>query len=64
MPNLITTPRFWKKKAILAKLEAVVGTDSVPTGAANWIEARNLAITPFDVETAERNIGLVGQNQL
>ena len=56
MPNLIASPRFWKNKALLLKAEATVGTDAVPTGLANWIEARNLQLTPMQAETAERNI--------
>ena len=56
MANLLTAPRFWKKKLVLIKGEATVGTDAAPTGLANWIEARDITLTPFDVETAERNI--------
>lgn len=56
MPNLITAPRFWKNKVILVKPEVSYATDPTPTGAANWIEARNVSLTPFDVETADRNI--------
>lgn len=58
MPNIVTSPRFWERKALLAKIESAYGTDSVPTGAANWIEARNLSITPMDPETVDRNIDL------
>ena len=56
MPNVLQNPRSWKKKAILVKVETTVGTDAVPTGAANWIEARNVDFTPYDAETVERNI--------
>lgn len=56
MPNILTSPRFWDKKAILSKAETTVGSDATPTGAANWIEARNVSLTPYDAETAERNI--------
>jgi hypothetical protein len=56
MPNVLTNPRSWKKKAILVKQETTVGTDAVPTGAANWIEARNVEFTPYEAETVERNI--------
>lgn len=58
MPNLLSTPRFWKKKAILIKAETTVGTDAAPTGLLNWIEARNVSLTPFDAATADRNIEL------
>jgi hypothetical protein len=34
----------------------VYGTDPVPTGAANWIEARNVNFTPADTELVARNI--------
>ncbi len=54
--NLLATPRFFKKKIVLIKAETAVGTDAVPTGMANWIEARDISLTPFDAETAERNI--------
>jgi hypothetical protein len=57
-PNLVTTPRAFKKKVVLAKLETVYAQDATPTGAANWIEARNISLTPMDVEKAERNIDL------
>ena len=56
MANIITSPRFWKNKAILIKEESSYGVDPTPTGADNWIEARNVSLTPFDVETADRNI--------
>ena len=56
MPNLIASPRFFDKKAVVLKEEVTYGTDPVPTGAANWFEARNVSLTSYDVETAERNI--------
>lgn len=56
--NLITAPRFWKSKAILFKMETTYGTDAIPTGAANWMEARNVSFNPFDIELADRNIQL------
>lgn len=55
MPNVVTSPRFFKNKALLAKAESTYGTDSSPTGA-EWIEARNLSITPLDAETVDRNL--------
>lgn len=58
MTNLITTPRFWKNKAVLVKSETAYGTDAAPTGAVNWIEARNVSFTPYDAETEERNVEL------
>lgn len=56
MANIITSPRYFKNKAILLKAEVTVGTDAVPTGAANWFEARNVQITPLDAQTVDRNI--------
>lgn len=56
MPNLLANPRSWKKKAILIKSEATVGTDAVPTGLLNWIEARNVNLVPLDAEKVDRNI--------
>lgn len=56
MPNVVAQPRFWKKKAILIKAEVTVGVDAVPTGAADWFEARNVQFQPVDAETTERNI--------
>lgn len=56
MANLLATPRFWKSKALMIKTEATVGTDATPTGLLNWIEGRNVSLTPFDAETADRNI--------
>ncbi|MDQ2822965.1 MAG: hypothetical protein M3Y65_21730 [Pseudomonadota bacterium] len=58
MPNLITTPRKWRNKAVLIKREVTYGVDSTPTGAANWIEARNVQLTPMDVDKVDRNIDL------
>lgn len=50
------TKRFWRKKAILVKIEPVYGTDSVPTGGANAVEVRNLSIVPMKNKTVEQNI--------
>lgn len=57
MPNLIT-PRRWRNKAVLIKPEATYGVDAIPTGAANWIEARNVVLTPMDNDKVARNIDL------
>ncbi|MDR2208816.1 MAG: hypothetical protein LBE22_07600 [Azoarcus sp.] len=56
MANVLLNPRSWKVKAILAKVETTTGEDAVPTGALNWIEARNVEFTPYEAETVERNI--------
>lgn len=56
MPNLLAAPRIWDKKAVILKAEGTFGTDAVPTGAANYIEARNVTLTSFDAESVDRNI--------
>ena len=58
MANLNAAPRRWKNKAILIKPEAAYGVDTIPTGAANWIEARNVVLTPMDNDKVARNIEL------
>lgn len=58
MSNLLAQPRSWKKKAVIIKDEPGYGVDAVPTGAANFVEARNVTLTSFDAETTERNIEL------
>lgn len=40
--------RFWRKLALLAKMEVTYGTDSVPTGAANAILATDVTYTPLE----------------
>ena len=42
--------RFIKKTVILAKVETTAGTDAVPTGAANAIQAFDVSITPVDAQ--------------
>ena len=39
--------RFYRKLAILAKIETTYGTDAVPTGAANAMQAKNVTIQPI-----------------
>lgn len=58
MPNLIASPRKWKNKVLLIKLETAYGVDATPTGAVNWIEARNVSLTPMDNDKVQRNIDL------
>lgn len=58
MANLLSNPRKWRNKTILVKSEATYGVDSTPTGAANWVEARNLTLTPMDTDKAATNIML------
>lgn len=58
MPNVLSAPRQWAKKVVLIKSEATLGTDPTPTGAANWIEARNVQLTPLEADRGERNLVL------
>ncbi|MCX7172435.1 MAG: hypothetical protein NT159_00530 [Proteobacteria bacterium] len=56
MANILATPRFWRKKAVVLKAGGTYGIDAVPTGAANWFEARNVSLTSFEAETVDRNL--------
>lgn len=49
---------FWRKKAILAKIELPYGTDAVPTGAANAMIATDFRITPIAGNSVSRNLDL------
>ncbi len=51
MPN-----RLIRNTAILAKLEATYGTDSVPTGGANAILVTNLRLNPINANNVDRDI--------
>lgn len=48
--------RLIKKTVILAKIETTVGTDAVPTGAANALQVMDLSITPLDAKNVDMNI--------
>ncbi len=48
--------RYFRKKSILAKIEAVYGQDVVPTGAANAIAARDVEFVPLEAEYVDRDI--------
>lgn len=48
--------RRWKQLAILAKIEAVYGTDVVPTGLANFIQVSDASFTPMAGEDEARNL--------
>lgn len=56
MPALTT--RFWRKKAVLVKIETTYGVDAIPTGAANAVEARNVSFTPMKNKMVDQNIDL------
>lgn len=49
-------PLLNRKRVILAKQEVSYGTDPTPTGAANAILVRNLAINPLGGETVDRDL--------
>ena len=44
----------FRRKAVLAKIEATYGTDATPTGAADAVELMNVDITPIDAELIDR----------
>lgn len=46
----------WKSKTLLAKIETVYGTDSVPTAAANAILATDVSISPMEGQDVVRNL--------
>lgn len=48
--------RKYRKLAILAKIEATYGTDSVPTGAADAILATDVTLTPLAGEDVSRDL--------
>lgn len=49
-------PLLFRKRVLLAKIETVYGTDSVPTGAANAILVRNMTITPQEADLTDRDL--------
>lgn len=48
--------KYWRKKALLAKIEAVYGTDAAPTGAANAMLGLNVNLRPFEGRDVSREI--------
>jgi hypothetical protein len=50
------TQRYWRRKLLLAKIEATTGVDPTPTGALNAIEARNVQFTPLESQYVENNM--------
>ena len=48
--------RYVRNTAILAKIETTVGTDAVPTGAANALLVSNLSINPLDETNVDRDL--------
>jgi hypothetical protein len=49
-------PRLIRKTVILVKVETTSGTDAVPTGAANAIQALDMSITPLDASNVDTNV--------
>lgn len=50
------TIRIFKKKLLLLKRETTYGVDPTPTGANDFIEARNLSLTPYEADVADRQL--------
>lgn len=48
--------RFFRKLALLAKIETTYGTDPTPTGAANAIVATNVTFTPLEADEVSRDL--------
>jgi hypothetical protein len=49
-------PRLIRKTVILVKVETTSGTDAVPTGAVNAIQALDMSITPLDASNIDTNV--------
>ena len=49
---------FWRRKALLCKIETTYSTDPVPTGAANAILASNVRIQPMEGQDVSRELDL------
>ena len=47
-------PLYWKRKVLTAKSEGTYGTDSTPAVASDAILARNMRLSPLEMETEER----------
>ena len=46
----------WRSKILLAKIEAIYGTDAAPTGAANGILAVDVSFNPMQGSDVSRNL--------
>ena len=51
-------PRFFRNRAILAKIETVYGTDATPTGAANAMQMTNVVFDPSVGQEESRDLVL------
>lgn len=54
----LTPKRFWRKLALLAKIETDYGVDSLPTGGANAIQANEVTLTPLAGQEVRRELML------
>jgi hypothetical protein len=57
MANVVAAPQLFKTKTIFAATESTYGTAAAIAGA-NWAEARNVSLTPFDAQVVDRGIVL------
>lgn len=57
MTNVVAAPQLFKTKTLFAATESTYGTSPVIAGA-NWAEARNVSITPFEAQVVDRGIVL------
>ncbi len=48
--------RFWRKLALLAKIEGTYGTDPTPTGAANALLGIDVQFTPLEAQEVNREL--------
>jgi len=51
-------PQYWKRKVLLAKIEATYATDPTPTGELNAILATEVRLTPMEGQDVSRNLEL------
>lgn len=63
MTNIVATPVTFKSKTLFAALESTY--DTAPTLlSANWVEARNLKLTPYSNSIVDRNIDFAGKGKM
>ena len=48
--------QFWKRKVLLAKVETTPGTDALPTGALNAIQAIDVKLMPMEGQDLDRGL--------
>lgn len=52
----VTTKRYWRKLALLAKTETDYGVSAAPTGAADAMQVSEVTLTPLGGEEVQRDI--------